>query len=264
MNFIFTYRQEKLVNFLLEKNEIFPFYSYPPRLDDLALEWSYYSAKIEGNSYSFIEAEILLKDKLTSVHRYEDAVMLKNLYKVFFLLAKKVSKDDKRQEINQEFIFKTHSLLMRELISDDYRGVFRKYPVRITGTNYKPIDDPIEIQQRFSEILYNQELIKNPFERAIYLHCNMAKLQPFIDGNKRISRLLESIVLMNENIVPVFSTEEADINIYRKALLSFYEKGDYELYADYILEQKLKYLQYFTKEDLKKEFEKSLKNGRKL
>lgn len=153
---------------------------------------------------------------------------------------------------------------MRELISDDYRGVFRKYPVRITGTNYKPIDDPIEIQQRFSEILYNQELIKNPFERAIYLHCNMAKLQPFIDGNKRISRLLESIVLMNENIVPVFSTEEADINIYRKALLSFYEKGDYELYADYILEQKLKYLQYFTKEDLTEEFEKSLKNGRKL
>lgn len=34
---IFTHRQEKLANFLLEKNEIYPFYSYP-KLDDLALE----------------------------------------------------------------------------------------------------------------------------------------------------------------------------------------------------------------------------------
>lgn len=88
---IFTEHQEKLANFLLEKNEIYPFYSYP-KLDDLALEWSYYSAKIEGNSYSFVQAEILLKNNLTSVHRYEDAVMLKNLYEVFFLLAKELSK----------------------------------------------------------------------------------------------------------------------------------------------------------------------------
>ena len=198
------------------------------------------------------------------MHRYEDAVMLKNLDKIFFFIAKKISKDNKKQEINQEFILKTHSTLMQELLLDEHRGTFRKYPVKITGTNYQPSSDPIEIQQRFSEILYQQELIQNPFERAIYLHCNMAKLQPFIDGNKRISRLLESIVLMNSDIVPVFSVEEADIKTYREALLNFYETGDYSLYADYILEQKLKYLQYFIEEDLKEEFEKSLKNGRKL
>ena len=82
------------------------------------------------------------------------------------------------------------------------------------------------------------------------MHCNIAKLQPFIDGNKRTARLAESVVLMNEDIIPIFSTNNIDINDYRTGVLYFYETGEYTRYADYFLQNKLKYLQKYTDKDL--------------
>ena len=90
-----------------------------------------------------------------------------------------------------------------------------------------------------NEILYEQEQYTNPLERAVYIHCNIAKLQPFIDGNKRTSRMMESIVLMNADIVPVYSSRDADILNYRKGLIGFYETGNYSPYADYFLNKQV-------------------------
>ena len=50
---------------------------------DLAVAWCYYSGKIEGNTYTYVETEALLKDSITSEKKYEDARMLKNLYNIF-------------------------------------------------------------------------------------------------------------------------------------------------------------------------------------
>ena len=90
-----------------------------------------------------------------------------------------------------------------------------------------------------NEIFFNQELYSNPLERAIYLHCNIAKLQPFIDGNKRTSRMMESIVMMNADLIPVYSAKDADILHYRKGLISFYETGNYSGYTDYFLNRQI-------------------------
>ena len=64
-----------------------------------------------------------------------------------------------------------------------------------------------DIRAKLNEILYQQEQYTNPLERAVYIHCNIAKLQPFIDGNKRTSRMMESIALMNADIIPVYSSK---------------------------------------------------------
>lgn len=50
---------------------------------NLAVVWCYYSGKIEGNTYTYVETEALLKDGITSEKRYEDAKMLKNLHNTF-------------------------------------------------------------------------------------------------------------------------------------------------------------------------------------
>ena len=76
-------------------------------------------------------------------------------------------------------------------------------------------------------------------ERAVYLHCNIERLQPFIDGNKRTSRFLESIVLMNNDIIPVYSSIDEDLLNYRKGLIHFYETEDYSPYADYFLNRQI-------------------------
>lgn len=66
------------------------------------------------------------------------------------------------------------------------------------------------------EILYEQDVYTNPLEKGVFLPCNIARLQPFIDGNKRTSRMIESVVMMNADIIPVYSAKDADILNYRK------------------------------------------------
>lgn len=90
-------------------------------LRDLAVVWCYYSGKIEGNTYTYVETETLLKDGITPEKRYEDAKMLK------------------------------------------------------------------------------------------------------------------SVVMMNADLIPVYSAKDADILHYRRGLIAFYETGDYTQYADYFL-----------------------------
>ena len=122
--------------------------------------------------------------------------------------------------------------------------------MRIAGSDYEPLASPMAIEEELDRIIEEQTRLSNQLERAVYLHCNIAKLQPFIDGNKRTARLAESIVLMNEDIIPIFSTNNIDINDYRTGVLYFYETGEYTRYADYFLQNKLKYLQKYTDKDL--------------
>ena len=51
--------------------------------------------------------------------------------------------------------------------------------------------------------------------------------------------MMESIVLMNADIIPVYSSRDADILNYRKGLIDFYETGNYSPYADYFLNKQV-------------------------
>jgi filamentation induced by cAMP protein fic len=246
MKSIFNDYQKKLSDIVLENNTISPLSElYSNEIKELAVIWSYYSGKIEGNTYSFVETETLLKDGITSAKRFEDAKMLKNLYNTFISELHYI-KSGNKEVIDKRFLMQMHSQLLDELVDDRERGIIRKRAVRIAGSDYVPPASAIEIEEQLDRIIEEQALLSNPLERAVYLHCNIAKLQPFIDGNKRTSRLTESVVLMNEDIIPIFSTSNLDINDYRTGILYFYETGEYTQYADYFLKNKLKYLQKYT------------------
>ena len=247
---IFNDYQKKLSDIILENNAISPLSDlYSKEVKELAVIWSYYSGKIEGNTYSFVETETLLKDGITSAKRFEDAKMLKNLYNTFISELYFI-KSGNKEVIDKRCLMQMHSQLLDELVDDRERGIIRKRAVRIAGSDYEPLASPMAIEEELDRIIEEQTRLSNPLERAVYLHCNIAKLQPFIDGNKRTARLAESIVLMNEDIIPIFSTNNIDINDYRTGVLYFYETGEYTRYADYFLENKLKYLQKYTDKDL--------------
>lgn len=212
---------------------------YSNELKDLAVVWCYYSGKIEGNTYTYVETEALLKDGITSEKKYEDAKMLKNLYNTFISELEYINKGKNLEHIDERTLFRVHQSISTGLVSNEESGSLRTRAVRITGTVYIPPKDLQEIKSRLSEILFNQEYYANPLERAISLHCNIARLQPFIDGNKRTARMIESIVLMNANIIPVYSSKDSDILSYRKGLIAFYETEDYKLYADYFLNRQI-------------------------
>ena len=204
-------------------------------LRDLAVVWCYYSGKIEGNTYTYVETETLLKDGITPEKRYEDAKMLKNLHNTFVGELEYIHKGHHQELIDERTLFRLHSTISDGLVSTEERGQLRDRAVRISGTEYIPPKNREDIMQKLGMVLFEQEQYQNPLERAVFLHCNVARIQPFIDGNKRTSRMLESVVMMNADLIPVYSAKDADILHYRRGLIAFYETGDYTQYADYFL-----------------------------
>ena len=239
MKHIFNKEQCQKATFILESPLAKLSELYSSEIKDLAVVWCYYSGRIEGNTYTYVETEALLKDGITSEKKYEDAKMLKNLYNTFISELEYIHKGKNQEMIDERTLFRVHQSISTELVSDEESGFLRTRAVRISGTQYIPPKDLHDIRAKLNEILYEQEQYTNPLERAVYLHCNIAKLQPFIDGNKRTLRMMESIVLMNADIIPVYSSRDADILNYRKGLIDFYETGNYSPYADYFLNKQV-------------------------
>lgn len=257
MKTLFTEEQQRKSDFILDCEYSQLSSLAHSEIQDLGCAWCYYSGKVEGNTYTYVETESLIKDGITSEKRYEDAKMLKNLYNTFISELEYITKKGEKEKIDEATLFRLHKQITAELIGSESSGVLRSRPVAITGTSYRPPKTTIEIRQSLSEIFYLQDLYENPLERAVFLHCNLARLQPFIDGNKRTSRMVESVVMMNENIIPVYSTQDADINEYRRSLVEFYETEDYTSYADYFLGRQLSRLQ-----DMGIDYEEERSRGR--
>lgn len=239
MKSIFNEEQQKKAVFILESPLAKLSELYSNEIKDLAVVWCYYSGKIEGNTYTYVETEALLKDGITSEKKYEDAKMLKNLYNTFISELEYINKGNNKEAIDERTLFRIHQSISTGLVSNEESGSLRTRGVRISGTEYIPPKNQQEIKSKLNEILFQQEEFTNPLEKAVYLHCNLARLQPFIDGNKRTARMIESIALMNADIIPVYSAKDSDILNYRKGLIAFYETENCNEYADYFLNRQV-------------------------
>ena len=211
-------------------------------LQNLACCWCYYSGRIEGNTYTLVETESLLIDGVTSEKRYDEAKMLKNLYNAFITELEYIHKTGHIEDLNEQTLLRIHHIVSNELVDVSECGKYRNRPVKIFGTNYIPPKSYSEIVKSVHDVFYQADSLDNPIEKAVFVHCNIARIQPFIDGNKRTSRLLEAIVYMNSGLIPPFSTADKDILDYRKAIVHFYETNDYKPYFDFVVNKLLERL----------------------
>lgn len=198
--------------------------------------------------YGLIELEVVASIVVRDIlYHTREALHVVRKQALLYIIAEEVAEQTtevlvtwKNQEvIDERTLFRVHQAISTGLVSGEESGYLRTRGVRISGTAYIPPKNLNDIRAKLNEILYQQEQYTNPLERAVYLHCNIAKLQPFIDGNKRTSRMVESIALMNADIIPVYSSKDADILNYRKGLIAFYETGDYSFYAGYFLDKQV-------------------------
>ena len=205
----------------------------------------YYSGKIEGNTYTYVETEALLKDGITSEKQYENAKMLKNLHNLFVSEMEYIHKGKNTEIIDERTLLRLDSGLSSGLVSDEEAGQFRTRPVRISGIDYVPPRDVYEIRFKLSEVLYRQTELENPLERSVssLQYCTNTA---FIDCNTRMARVVDSIVMMNAGLIPVYSSKDADILNYRKGLISFYENETYSLYTDYFLDRQMARIKELT------------------
>ena len=110
-------------------------------------------------------------------------------------------------------------------------GRLREIPVGISGCTYSPLDVPQLIENYFDLILVKAKAVENPFEQALVILAFLPYLQPFDDVNKRVSRLAANIPLIKLNLVPI-SFVDVPADLYRQALMGFYELNDISLLKD--------------------------------
>ncbi len=193
---------------------------YKKEMERLAIDLSWKSSQIEGNTYSLLETERLLKEKETAVGKTKDeAVMLLNHKDALDFI---LQHPDYLTPLSIAKIEDIHSILVKEL------GVNRNIRISrvgITGTNYKPLDNEFQIRDALNEmcdIVNNKE---NVFEKALLVLLLLSYIQAFGDGNKRTARIVSNAMLLSEGYCPI-SFRTIDSVEYKKAMLLFYEQNN--------------------------------------
>jgi len=188
----------------------------------LLIDLSYNSSRLEGNTYSLIDTEKLIIDGVNNNEKLdEERVMILNHKDAIRFLVDKAESI----EINPTEICTLHYLLADALVLPENAGHIRQEAVRISSTTYQPLDNSERLKQRLEIICQKASVIANPFEQSIFLLIHIAYLQPFIDVNKRTSRLSANIPLIKFNKIPL-SFNDVDKNYYVDAMIAIYELND--------------------------------------
>lgn len=187
-------------------------------LERFVIELSWKSSKIEGNTYTLLETESLIKEQREARGKTKDeAIMILNHKSAFETILK--NKNDFRI-ISISTVNQLHNILVKGLSIST--GI-RKQAVGITGTLYSPLDNEFQIKEAFEEIIAVINKAKTPFEKALVAHFMIPYLQPYSDGNKRTGRMLTNAILLAGDRYPL-SYRSVDEEEFKKALILFYEQ----------------------------------------
>ena len=204
---------------------------YKKELERLAIDLSWKSSQIEGNTYSLLETERLLKEKETSSGKTkEEAIMLLNHKDALDFI---IENPDYLYPLSVSKIEDIHSILIKELAVE--RNL-RKRRVGISGTNYRPLDNEFQISEALKntcELINKKESV---FEKALLALVLISYIQPFMDGNKRAARIVSNAILMHDNYCPI-SFRTVDSIDYKKTMLLFYEQNNISNFKDIFINQ---------------------------
>lgn len=209
----------------------YPLVYLKKELERITIEFSWRSSHLEGDTYSLLETERLIKNlEETKGKTHEEAIMILN-HKSALEYVWNHPRDF--QKISMRKIEEIHALIVKGL--GIAKGL-RKRPVGITGTRYRPYDNIYQIREATEALCRLINHFKNPFAKAATAVAGLSYIQPFEDGNKRTSRLLGNALLLAYHYCPLSYRSINEIE-YKKAMILFYEQHTLFLFKKLFLEQ---------------------------
>jgi len=204
---------------------------YTKELERLAIDLSWKSSQIEGNTYSLLETERLLKEKETAGGKSkEEAIMLLNHKETLDFI---IADPTYIEPLTISRIEDIHSILTKELGVD--RNI-RNKRVGISGTNYRPLDNEFQIKEALNDMCELVNNRKDVFEKALLILILISYIQAFNDGNKRTARILSNAILIKSKYCPI-SFRTIDSVDYKKAMLIFYEQNNITAFKKIFIDQ---------------------------
>ncbi len=198
-------------------------------LGRLLIDLSWASSRLEGNTYTRLDTQNLIElgREATGKDRREAQMILNHKAAIELLV-------EQAEDIgfNAFTFFNLHALLSEGLLADPGEGGrLRQRIVEISGTVFHPLGIPQQIEAYFRTILNKATAIADPFEQAFFTMVQIPYLQPFIDVNKRVSRLGANIPLIRHNLCPL-SFVDVPERAYVEGTLGVYELKQTDLLCD--------------------------------
>jgi Fic family protein len=198
-------------------------------LGRLLIDLSWASSRLEGNTYTRLDTQNLIElGQVAEGKDRREAQMILNHKAAIELLV------EQAEDIgfNTFTFFNLHALLSENLLVDPAEsGRLRDRIVDITGTVFHPLGIPQQLEQYFRLILEKADATEDPFEQAFFVMVHIPYLQPFVDVNKRVSRLGANIPLIRHNLCPL-SFIDVPEQAYVEGALGVYELNRVELLRD--------------------------------
>lgn len=198
-------------------------------LERLLIDLSWNSSRLEGNTYSLLETRDLIRDNTAAPGKDpKEAQMILNHKAAIELLV------DSPLEvgINRYTIQNLHALLADNLLNEPAgAGRLRHGPIAITQSSYVPTAIPQLLEEMFDLLLGKAAAIQEPIEQSFFLLVHLPYLQPFVDVNKRTSRLATNVPLIQANRVPLSFVDVPESD-YMDGLIGVYELNRVELLRD--------------------------------
>lgn len=219
-NNIYRCKIEKLSPVILKKE-----------FERLLIELSWKSSQIEGNTYSLLDTEVLIKDNIEAEgHKKEEAIMILNHKKALEYI---FGNGSYYKKLTLKKIEELHAILVDSLSVT--KGL-RKSPVGIVGTNYKPLSNQHQIKESMEKLIEKTNSTENVIEKALFTVLMISYIQPFEDGNKRTGRILANAILYANNYCPL-SYRSINESEYKKAVIIFYENNSLDYFKKLFIEQ---------------------------
>ncbi len=189
-------------------------------------EYTYDSNRIEGNSLTLQETDLVinkgltvggkpLKDHLEAINHRDALAFVRGLA-------------TKKEDLNERNLLEIHDFILRgiDLVN---AGRYRRDRVRISGSRHVP-PNPLKLSELMPAYFADYESQKNhthPVILAADMHQRLVSIHPFIDGNGRTARLIMNLILLRNGFsVANISGDRKHRNDYYDSLEKSHMEGD--------------------------------------
>jgi Fic family protein len=169
--------------------------------DSLAVEWTYHSNGIEGNTLSLQETRMVLEDGITikgkSLREHFEAVNHQEAIELVESLA------HPGYVLKAPDILGIHALVLQK-IEKEFAGRYRNAGVRIAGANFVP-PNALKVSDLMDELIAWTNSEEDGLDRVVkatIFHHRFVWVHPFFDGNGRTVRLAFNLLLLKAGYPP--------------------------------------------------------------
>jgi Fic family protein len=157
--------------------------------------YTFESNRLEGNTLTLQETHLVINEGITiggkSMREHLEVVNHKEAIELVKDLVKN------KVPFNAFRLKQLHQLILKG-VDDRNAGVYRKLPVRISGSSHVPPETYLldKMMEDYFIFYESQKEILHPVILAAEMHERLVTIHPFVDGNGRTARLVMNLILL--------------------------------------------------------------------